>query len=262
MATSALTMPFAETNPALLAAGAPSRLGLKLRHHLSLSASECEALDRWLGRSVRRVRDRTTLIEEGAPPSDIHIVIDGWACRSRRTADGRRQVVAFHLPGDVCDFNSFVVRRMDSSIEAVGELQVACISRSSLNDLTASNPRLSQGLWWESMVASSIAREWLVTMSQRNARQRLAHLLCELYHRLALVGLAENGDMPLPITQADLGGACGLTPEHTNRTLRDLRAADLLETRQRSVRLPDLAALASLAGFADDYLHGTAHDTL
>ncbi len=258
MATSALSLPFAEAGSILIDPRDPSRLGRKLGRHLALSAAERDALDRWLGRSVRLVRDRTTLVEEGAPPSEMHIVVDGWACRYRSVAGGGRQVVSILLPGDICDFNSFVMRRMDSTIEAVGDLRVACISRSALNDLTAAHPRLSQGLWWDSMVAAAIGREWLVNMGQRNARQRVAHLLCELYHRLEQVDLAADGEMPLPLTQADLGGACGMTPEHTNRTLRGLRDAGLIESQPRLLRLLDIEQLKDDAGFSPDYLHGAA----
>lgn len=258
MATSALTLPFADAGSIMIDTREPSRLGRKLDRHLALSAAERDALDRWLGRSVRLVRDRTPLVEEGAPPSDMHIVVDGWACRYRSAGVRGRQVVSILLPGDICDFNSFVIRRMDSTIEAVGDLRVACISRSALNDLTAAHPRLSQGLWWDSMVAAAIGREWLVNLGQRNARERVAHLLCELYRRLEQVDLAADGEMPLPLTQADLGGACGMTPEHTNRTLRGLRDSGLIETRAGSVRLLDIGALEAEADFSPDYLHGNA----
>lgn len=99
MATSAMPLPFVEPATAYTDRREPSRLGRKLQQHLVLSPSEREALDRWLGRSVRRVRDRTPLVEEGAPASNIHIIIDGWACRYRTAHDGRRQVVAILVPG-------------------------------------------------------------------------------------------------------------------------------------------------------------------
>lgn len=260
MATSAASLAIPRLSVPEVEPQAFRRLARKLEHHHPLSAAERDALERWLSRSMRHVRDRGTLVEQGAATSDLYIVVAGWACRYRE-GEGHRQVVGLLLPGDVCDFHTFVQRRADSSIEAAGDLHVACISRSALNELTAAHPRLSQGLWWDAMVAASIAREWLVNMGQRNARQRLAHLLCELHRRLSRVGLTEGARMPLPITQADLGSACGMTQEHTNRTLRDLRDAGLLALERRAVLLPDLAALEALAGFAADYLH-LAEDSL
>jgi CRP-like cAMP-binding protein len=258
MATLTLTVPMPGIAPLPARSVTRSYLGHRFENQLAISGTERDALDRWLVRSVRRVSDRTALVEQGAPPSDLYIVLDGWCCRYRAGTAGPRQVVAIHLPGDVCDFNSFVAQRMDSTVEAVGELTVGCVSRSALNEITAAHPRLSQGLWWDSMVASSTAREWLFSLGQRNARQRVAHLLCELYQRLANVGLASGGAMPMPLTQGDLGSACGMTPEHTNRTLRELRESGLIGIEPRTMHLRDRDALEEIAGFNPDYLHFAA----
>lgn len=229
-------------------------LGRKLARHARLSPAEHQALARWLGRSLRTVREGVPLIERGAAPAEINVVIEGWAARYRIAPNGRRQILAFHLPGDVCEFNAFVMRSMDSTIMALTRLHVACISRAALNDLTAEHPKLAQGLWWESQLATSVAREWMVSIGHRNARQRVAHLLCELTIRSEQVGLSDGLRVALPLTQADIGDACAMTPEHTNRTLRELREGGLIALERGQLILRDWAGLCALAGFDRGYL--------
>lgn len=233
-------------------------LGRKLSRHARLSPSEHQALARWLGRSLRTVREGVPLIERGAAPAEINIVIDGWAARYRVAPNGRRQILAFHLPGDVCEFNAFVMRTMDSTIVALTRLQVACISRTALNELTAEHPKLAQGLWWESQLASSVAREWTVSVGHRNARQRVAHLLCEMSIRLEQVGLGDGLVAALPLTQVDIGDACAMTAEHTNRTLRELWEAGLIVLARGQLTITDWAGLAALARFDRAYLEDAA----
>lgn len=236
--------------PATLAA-----LGRKLSHHAPFSAAERAALERWLGRDLRSVRERVPLIERGTKPSEINIIVDGWACRYRRLDNGRRQILAFYLPGDICDFDAFVTNAMDSTIEAITRVQMACISRSALNELGAEHPRLSQGLWWESLVATSIQREWMLNIGQRSAKQRIAHLFCEIATRQALVGLATGPVIPFPLTQTELGEACAMTAEHTNRTLRELRDEGLVVMRDRVAELLNWDRLLELSAFDPAYLH-------
>jgi CRP-like cAMP-binding protein len=230
-------------------------LGRKLSHHASFSTMERVALERWLGRDLRSVRERVALIEQGFQPSEINIVIEGWACRYRRGRNGRRQILAFYLPGDVCDFNAFVTPTMDSTIEAITRVQVSCISRSALSELSSEQPRLSQSLWWESLVTASIQREWMFNIGQRSARERIAHLICELATRMALVGIAQGKVIPFPLTQSELGDACAMTPEHTNRTLRELRDEGLVSLSNREATLIDWDRLQDVAGFDPAYLH-------
>lgn len=233
------------------------RLGRKLGRHTRLSSVEHEALARWLGRSLRIVRDGVPLVEHGASPSEINIVVDGWAARYRTAPNGRRHILAFHLPGDVCEFDAFVMRSMDSTIQAVTRLRVACITRDALDGLIAEHPMLAQALQRESQVAASIGREWTISIGHRNARQRIAHLLCELAERMRHVGLLDGDVMALPLTQAHLGDACALTPEHTNRSLRELRDAGLIALRRGELGIVDWAGLTALAHFDKSYFDQT-----
>lgn len=199
-------------------------LARKLRQFEPLMPAEMTALHRLLAAKTQRVGAGVPLIEEGETPLDMHVVLSGWACRSRKAPNGRRQIVAFHVPGDICDFGVFLMRQMDSTITALSDMQVASIGRAALAGFTQHQPRLAQGFWWESLSSGSIQREWLVRNAQRGARERIASLICELAARLFVVGLADDAGFEWPLTQYDLADACGMTSEHQPDAARVARA--------------------------------------
>jgi CRP-like cAMP-binding protein len=247
--------PLAIEQPEISAPTASSPLARKLEQFASLDSVESGALQDLLGARVQTIASGMPLVERGETPSDMHVVLEGWACRYRIARNGRRQILAFHLPGDVCESSVFLMRQMDSTITALSRMRVAVIDRAALSAFTRAHPRLAQGLWWESLGAASVQREWLLRNAQSGARERVASLVCELAARLIAVGQATRDGFPLPITQSALGDACSMTPEHTNRTLRELREAGLMTVTRGHVKFDDGPALCRLAGFDPLYLH-------
>lgn len=242
--------------PPILSAGFDgSALIRKLAQRRALDPAAADHLGRTLVRNVAQYVAREPLIVQGETPGAIQVMLEGWACRWRTGPNGRRQVLGFHLPGDVCDFNVFMARAADATVTAIEPVCVARLSRDALNEATQRHSGITAGLWWETLSTASIEREWLVSLGQRNAHQRIAHLLCELFVRLRAVGRTDGMRAPMPLTQSDIGDACGMTPEHSNRTLRDLRGRGLAEVRARTLRILDWPALVALAGFDPAYLH-------
>jgi CRP-like cAMP-binding protein len=205
--------------------------------------------------NVREIGPRRDVIREGDKPRAVNIVIEGWACRYKQLPDGRRQIVHFFLPGDLCDANVFLLREMDHSIGAITSLRYAEISPPDFEDLQLRSPRITQALWWHELVNAGISREWITNVGQRTAFERIAHLFCELYHRLRIVGRTENGSCAFPLTQMDLADATGLTAVHVNRTLQELRRQGLIELQGKRLNIPDLGALERVSMFNPNYLH-------
>lgn len=203
----------------------------------------------------RRIEARRDLIREGDPPHVVYAVIDGWACRYKTLPDGRRQIVAFFIPGDICDLHIYMLKTMDHNVGAVTALKVAEITRSQYDELTERRPRISQALWWNELATTATQREWTLNVGQRTAYERLAHLMVEMYVRLEAVGLAANGTVDWPLTQSDLADATGLTPVHVNRTLQQMRKDGLVELSHKQLSVPDMARLRDAAMFNDNYLH-------
>lgn len=232
----------------------PSSLAMRLGAYTRLSRADRDAIDQ-IGRNVREVDARRDLIREGEKPRHIYLMLEGWANRYKTLPDGRRQIVAFFVPGDFCDLNIFILKAMDHSIGAITRLKVAHINREDMDQLTASHPRITQALWWAELVDASVQREWTLNIGQRSAYERIAHLLVELFLRLKCVGLVNGSSCDFPLTQNDLADATGLTAVHVNRTLQELRRAGLILLQGRTLTIPDLDALKTTALFNANYLH-------
>lgn len=98
-------------------------------------------------------------------------------------------------------------------------------------------------------------REWLVNIGQRDAYERVAHLLSELWLRMKMVGLTTGNSFELPVTQIELGDTLGLTSVHVNRTLQRLRADGLINLAQGRLHIPDVPRLMAVTKFEPNYLH-------
>ena len=149
----------------------------------------------------------------------------------------------------------FLVKTMDHSIGTITPVRIAALSREGLTKTFATCPRISAALWWSSMQEESMLRERIVSLGRRDARGRIAYLLCELFWRYTAMGLAQGEVFHLPLTQTELGDALGLTPVHVNRVLRDFRECRLIVVERRLLRMLDVAGLQGIAGFSKDYLH-------
>lgn len=227
----------------------------KLGHFVRLASADRDIIERISAERVRGFAAREDIIREGDRPQHVNLILSGWACRYKMLEDGRRQIVAFFLPGDLCDLNVFVLREMDHSIAAITDIAVSEITRAGFDELMLAHPRVTQALWWESLVAVATQREWAVNLGQRDAVERMAHLFCELYLRLRTVGLTRGDSIDMPLTQPEIAEATGLSAVHVNRTLQELRAAGLIVLKDRTLTIPNFGALKDFALFNANYLH-------
>lgn len=232
-----------------------NRLARKLGRFARLSAEDRAALDRiWMGprHECPALHD---LIREGDMPRDIRLIFDGWACRCKTLEDGRRQIVSYLLPGDICDASALIGGRMDHSVQALAPVRYTTLSLAGFEELMAAHPRILRAVRCDALANASIQREWALSLGQRSAIERLAHLLCELFTRLDMIGLADAGGCELPVTQVELADTLGLTAIHVGRTLKDLRLRGLIRLRDRRLEILDFAALSRVALFNPAYLH-------
>ena len=230
-------------------------LALRLEAYTKLSKEDRASIDRLSGKSVREIAARRDLIREGDPPRSVFLVLEGWGCRYKTLPDGRRQIVAIFIPGDLCDFNLYILKEMDHSIGAITAMKVAEFGREDVERLTAEHPRITEALFWDQLVSAAVQREWTLNVGQRTAYERLAHFLCEMFLRLRAVGLTSGDSCDFPLTQTDLADTTGLTAVHVNRTLQDLRRDGLVELSARKLRVPNLQALMRAGSFNPNYLH-------
>ncbi|MBJ6125539.1 Crp/Fnr family transcriptional regulator [Microvirga splendida] len=207
-------------------------------------------------RPVRAVGPRVDLIREGEAPSDVILILEGFACRYKILPPGRRQIMAYLVPGDFCDLHVFILKAMDHTIATLSPCTVVKIPRAQILALM-DRPAIARAFWWVALVDEATVREWLVNVGARKAELRLAHLLCELLLRLETVGMTDGDTYELPITQAELADTVGLTPVHVNRVLQRLRRDGLITLKGKHLVILDIARLKAFSGFNPNYLHLT-----
>jgi CRP-like cAMP-binding protein len=219
-----------------------------------LSEGAAAVFDKAIRRRVLHAAAGETLISEGERADRIRIILAGWLSRYKLLEDGRRQIVNFVLPGEICDAFSDLLSRSDHSIDTLTPVAFSEIDREQFEELIAGDRTLMEALLCLSLVEGSIQREWAVNIGRRDALERVAHLLCEIFERLRLVGLVEGNSCVFPVTQMDLADASGLSIVHLNRTLQELRATGLIILRERVLTINDLDALKGAGLFNPTYL--------
>jgi CRP-like cAMP-binding protein len=227
----------------------------RLEEFTPLTDADRAEMTRVCTQVTHTVPARRDLIREGDEPRCLYLILKGWACHYRTLEDGRRQIVDFAVPGDLCDLNLFILDKMDHGIGAISSLSVAEIGREVFHRVVTTFPNITTALWWQELVSKSIHREWILNVGQRRARERIAHLFCEMFLRLESVGLTQGLSCDFPPTQADIADAAGLTPVHVNRTLAELRRSGLIMLEKRTLTIPDMTALQQVALFNPAYLH-------
>ncbi|MDB5380038.1 MAG: putative transcriptional regulatory protein Crp/Fnr family [Rubritepida sp.] len=227
----------------------------KLQNFVRFSEAEELELDRLVSERRFVLGPREEFVSQGSPPNRLHVVLDGWACHYTDLPNGRRQITALCLPGDLCLDRVSVLQRMSHSMGSLTAVTLGQLSSAAIDELTATYPRISQAMAWQSEVQTAVQREWVVNLGQRSATERMAHLLCEVHMRLWLVDLAEEDSCEMPLTQADLAEVMGLSAVHVNRVLQELRNTGLIVLRGRALTIPNVEALRDTAMFDAGYLH-------
>lgn len=205
--------------------------------------------------ATRHVGSGQDLVREGDQPSQCQMLLEGFACSYKLLETGQRQIMAFYIPGDVCDLTHVLLGKMDHGIGTLTATKVAAIPHATILDWTKRHPGLGHSLWRATLADAAVSREWIVNVGRRTAYQRTAHLLCELVLRMRWAGLADGFACDLPITQVELADALGLTPVHVNRTLQWLRGDGLIEIGNGILKVRSWRELKQAGGFDPAYLH-------
>ena len=230
-------------------------LTMKLEQFIRFDQMDRERLDRLLRYPTSSFARGDVIIEEGREVRNIHLLLTGLAARSKILADGRRQIMAFLVPGDLCDVEVFVLRAMDHNIIAMTDTTCVLIPAEVIEGLLTESSNITKALWWGTMVDSGILREWIIDHGRRDAREQIAHLFYEMLIRHRIVAQTTDDSFSFPITQDDLADATGLTPPHVNKTLQDLRGAGLIEFRNKVLTILDTQRLRQAANYESGYLH-------
>jgi len=194
-------------------------------------------------------------IIEGGTQRSVAVLTSGMASRYTNVGADRRQITALLVRGDLCGGYSDLFRPTHFAVTALTRVRLARVGVEPFGDLVDRYPAIAMALRNASLVDEAILRAWVTNLGQRPAKERLAHLLCELEHRMRTAGLLIAPDQfELPLNQKELGSALGMTSVHVNRMLQKLRAEQLVAFHSRTVRIKDLARLHAIAEFDPAYL--------
>lgn len=179
------------------------------------------------------------------------IICAGWCARVSYLRDGRRQIVNLLVPGDF-----FGLRLSGSVSDALPVIALTSVILADATPLSRAvrlrspaHARLAESCERAALAEQRQLINQVTRLGQRTAYERVAHLLLELNFRLEVVGLSQGNVFDLPVRQPDLASTVGLSAVHLNRVLRSLRKDKLIQLRQRSIALLDIAALASVADY-------------
>jgi CRP-like cAMP-binding protein len=223
---------------------------LKLARVVDLGAADVAALAA-LGGAARRCRAGHSLVEAGRRMSAAVLVHEGWAFRHRTLSDGRRQVMDFVLPGDICDPTVFVTPRADFSMQALTELRYSLVQSEDVLELVNRSPRIGAALWWAEAHEAAITRAHLVAVGRLSAYERVAYLLWEIWTRLRVVDLADGEGFEMPASQELIADAAGLSYVHVSRTLRRLDREGLIRRTHKAWRILDAGRIQRIAQITD-----------
>jgi CRP-like cAMP-binding protein len=225
---------------------------LRLGSYVVLGAEESEALSRAVRRSPA-VQPYEEILGDGS--RDVCVLQSGLACQFKLLGNGRRQITGLLVPGDILDFGFLTGTGPQGHFMTLCRSDIGRISIQNFTALCDQHPRIMQAVLRASAVHGAIAQERVLSLGLRTALERVAHILCEMYHRLDAVGLVTGGaTYDFRITQAEMGEALGLSTVHINRTLQALRRSGYITMRNGKVTIENMNGLCSEGNFDPAYL--------
>jgi CRP-like cAMP-binding protein len=202
---------------------------------------------------VKQARPNEEFVTLGQRIDHACFVFDGLVGRFDQNSRGERQITALHIPGDMPDLHSVVQPTATSALQALSTSTILEVPHAALRAASGEHPAIAEAFWRDCMVDSMVLAQWVVNVGRRDAKSRVAHLLCEMAWRYKVAPADRQVVFELPMTQCHLADAAGLTPVHVNRTLKALSS---IGTRfsQKTVRIGDWDALVEIGDFDPAYL--------
>lgn len=215
-----------------------------------LDARQVEGLDKRLGPS-RPLPAGQMLVRAGDPFRSLYIVRAGALKSTVLLENGDRQVVGFHLPGELVGLDALYDHVHRCEVEALQRSRVCALPFEPEAGLLLEPPELQSGLMRLVGRETVIDHDHLTAMGRRDARARVALLLRSLVERRLRLQL-EADEIRLPMSREDLGNYLGLAEETVSRSLTRMQRDGVIRVSRKLVRILDHAALARLCGETEE----------
>ena len=207
----------------------------------------------------RSYEGNAALVSRGQPSMRAFILHKGWACAHRSLPSGARQILSVYVPGDLIGYPPALAFPSEAvlhghNVSTITDTEVSEIGIDRLSGALALAPGLARAMFWDHARAHAMLEERLISLGRRSARERTAHFFLELSVRLGDSDAGLLNAYECPLSQYVVADALGLSAEHLNRILKQLRLARLLHVRSGSVEILDRDGLVRLADFDSGYL--------
>ena len=233
------------------AASAQSCDDCPIRHDAVCAKCDRGELDELAGmKYIRTVPAGQTIAWAGEEMDFVASLVSGIATVSQTMEDGRTQMVGLLLPSD------FVGRPGRSvatyTVTATSDVELCCFRRRAFEQMMATTPHLSQRLLEMTLDELDAAREWMLLLGRKTAREKIATLLSIIVRRdatLSSPGRTGALEFDLPLTREAMADYLGLTLETVSRQISALKRDGVIALHgKRRVAVPDLDRLMAETG--------------
>jgi CRP/FNR family nitrogen fixation transcriptional regulator len=169
-------------------------------------------------------RQNEEIFGECEPADHVYRVVSGAVRTVRFSSDGKRQVLGFHLPGDIFGLEMGAVYSF--SAEAVSDAEVLLMRRSVLDKAVAEDPVVARAVLQLTAADLATARDHAMMLGKKGAGERVAAFLLRLADRSRT-----GADVELPMSRTDIADYLGLTIESVSRAFTEM-------TRRHTIGLP------------------------
>ena len=229
-----------------------SCLAEHLSHYVELTEDDKARLAQF--EEEERDYDRATdIYHAGEKRERLFAVKKGWLYSYVDFADGRRQIVKVHTPGDVIGYPDLAYEKATTSLRAAGECTICPFPKRHVKDVLRGSPRLAALLLTVALRDEVVLIDTLRAMGRMSARERISYFLLDMLARLRVMHGAQLRAYHLPLSQTEIGDVIGLTNVYVSKTLGRLEAAGSIRRQGGQIEILEEAELTRLADFTDRY---------
>lgn len=215
-------------------------------------ADELEQLDQI--KYYRSFQAGQTVIWSGDKMEFVGSVVSGIATLSQTMEDGRTQMVGLLLPSDFVGRPGRGVAAYD--VVATSDLVMCCFRKKPFEQMIEKTPHIAQRLLEMTLDELDAAREWMLVLGRKTAREKIASLMAIICRRDAVLNMnGQTGPLvfDLPLTREAMADYLGLTLETVSRQISALKRDGVIHLEgKRHVTVPDFDRLLDEAGDDSD----------
>ena len=231
--------------------GTPSCGDCPIRHRAVCARCETDELSRLEAmKYYRSFQAGQTVVWSGDRMDFVASVVTGIATLTQTMEDGRRQMVGLLLPSDFVGRPGRTIAPYD--VTAATDLVMCCFRRKPFEDMMATTPHVAQRLLEMTLDELDAAREWMLLLGRKTAREKIASLLTIIARRdTGLKKRSAKGSISfdLPLTREEMADYLGLTLETVSRQMSALKRDGVIELgEKRRILVPDFDRLSDQTG--------------